>query len=78
MSESQLDVIGRPVNEGDAVVFSHHHTLYVGKVTKLLPKQLRVVPIGTQYRSEEGFLKYSEQCALIGGPDLTMWILKKG
>jgi hypothetical protein len=74
------DCLGRSVNEGDHVAFSHHNTLYVGKVIKMTPKQVRVVPIGADYcyRREEGMLKYTTQCCLVGGPELTYHILKNG
>jgi len=51
--------------------------LMVGKVTKITPKQVRVIPLMTRYRMETGYLKYTNQCVLIGGPELTMWILKQ-
>jgi hypothetical protein len=70
------DILGREVKEDDAVAFTHHNTLYIGKVIKVTPKQVRVVPLLTQYRSETGYLKYTNQCVLIGGPDLTMHLLK--
>ena len=70
------DVLGREVKLEDYVAFSHHNTLYVGKVTKVTPKQVRVVPLGAKgYRAEEGFLKYTTQCCLVGGPELTYHIL---
>jgi len=31
----------------------------------------------TRYRMDIGYLKYTNQCVLIGGPELTMWILKQ-
>lgn len=71
-----LDLLGREVKEDDAVAFTHHNTLYVGKVIKVTPKQVRVVPLLSKYRSENGYLKYTNQCVLIGGPDLTMHLLK--
>ena len=74
--EDHRDLLGREVHEDDAVAFSHHNTLYVGKVIKITPKQVRVVPMLTNYRSDKGYLKYTNQCVLIGGPDLTMHLLK--
>lgn len=74
--EDHKDLLGREVHEGDCVAFSHHNTLYVGKVIKVTPKQVRVVPMLTNYRSDTGYLKYTSQCVLIGGPDLTMHLLK--
>lgn len=74
--EDHRDLLGRTVCEDDAVAFTHHNTLYVGKVIKITPKQVRVVPLLTNYRSDKGYLKYTNQCVLIGGPDLTAHLLK--
>jgi len=76
--ELHNDLLGRDVVEGDAVAFTHQNSLMVGKVVKITPKQVRVIPLMTTgYRRESGYLKYTNQCVLIGGPDLTMWILKQ-
>jgi hypothetical protein len=74
--EDHRDLLGRVVAEDDAVAFTHHNTLYVGKVIKITPKQVRVVPLLSKYRSDKGYLKYTNQCVLIGGPDLTAHLLK--
>lgn len=74
--EDHRDLLGREVSEDDAVAFTHHNTLYVGKVIKITPKQVRVVPLLSKYRSDKGYLKYTNQCVLIGGPDLTAHLLK--
>ena len=74
--DQHKDLLGRTVCEDDAVAFTHHNTLYVGKVIKITPKQVRVVPLLSKYRQDEGYLKYTNQCVLIGGPDLTLHLLK--
>jgi hypothetical protein len=74
--EQHLDLLGREVNIDDAVAFTHHNTLYVGKVIKVTPKQVRVIDMLSKYRNDTGYLKYTNQCVLIGGPDLTMHLLK--
>lgn len=76
LHEEHRDLLGREVNEGDAVAYTHHNSLYVGKVIKVTPKQVRVVPLLSKYRAETGYLKYTNQCVLIGGPDLTAHLLK--
>jgi hypothetical protein len=78
LPEEHLDLLGREVKIDDHVAFSHHNTLYVGRVIKITPKQVRVVPIGTRYRQDDGYLKYTSQCCLVGGPELTFHILKNG
>jgi hypothetical protein len=78
MSEEQHhDLLGREVRVDDTVAFVHTNSMYVGKVIKVTPKQVRIVPMLTKYREHSGYLKYTSQCVLIGGSDLTMWILKK-
>jgi hypothetical protein len=75
--ELHNDLLGRDVFEGDAVAFTHQNSLMVGKVVKITPKQVRVVSLMTPKYRDSGYLKYPNQCVLIGGPDLTMWILKQ-
>jgi hypothetical protein len=70
------DLLGRPVGLDDSVAFVHHNQMIVGKVIKVTPKQVRVVPLISNYRSETGYLKYTKQCVLVGGPDLTLHLLK--
>ena len=78
LHEEHKDCLGREVKVDDHVAFSHHNTLYVGKVIKVTPKQVRVVPIMSGYRQSDGYLKYTTQCCLVGGPELTYHILKNG
>jgi hypothetical protein len=76
LAEEHKDLLGREVHENDAVAYTHHNQLYVGKVIKITPKQVRVVPLLSTYRGDTGYLKYTNQCVLIGGPDLTAHLLK--
>ena len=74
--EEHKDLLGREVKVDDYVAFTHHNSLYVGQVIKVTPKQVRVVPVGHGYWRTEGMLKYTSQCCLVGGPELTYHILK--
>jgi hypothetical protein len=76
LHEDHRDLLGREVNEGDAVAYTHHNSLYVGKVIKITPKQVRVIDMLSNYRQDQGYLKYTNQCVLIGGPELTAHLLK--
>lgn len=76
--EEHKDLLGRQVKIEDYVAFTHHNSLYVGQVIKVTPKQVRVRPLGTNYRQDDGLLKYTAQCCLVGGPELTFHILKHG
>ena len=71
-----LDLLGREVKEDDTVAFVHHNSMYVGKVIKVTPRQVRVVPMLTTYRQDKGYLKYTSQCVLVGGPELTAHLLR--
>ena len=70
------DIFGREIAVGDAVAFPHANQLYIGTVIKISPKQIRVVPVVGGYRAHEGYLKYANQCVLVDGPQVTMYILK--
>lgn len=75
-ADEHKDLLGRLVQLDDTVAFVHHNAMYVGKVTKVTPKQVRVVPMLTKYRQDTGYLKYTSQCVLVGGPDLTAHLLR--
>jgi hypothetical protein len=73
------DILSRPVSVDDTVAFSNHNSLEIGRIVKVTNKQIRVVPLLGRYSADfPGYLKYSSQCVLVGGPDLTMWMLKTG
>jgi hypothetical protein len=78
LPEDHRDLLGREVKVDDYVGFCHHNSLYVGRVIKITPKQVRVIDLLSKYRDETGYLKYTSQCVLVGGPELTYMILKHG
>lgn len=67
------DCLGRLLKLGDCVAVAHHNQLIVAKVTKLNPKMIKVVELGTKYKHELN--KYSSECALLEGPDVSMYLL---
>lgn len=77
--ESHKDLLGREVKEEDYVAFSHKNYLMVGKVIKITPKQVRVKSFerGCSYKKDFTYLKYTNQCVLVGGPELVAHILKE-
>ena len=71
------DILGQPLTEGCHVAMSHHNQMMLGKIIKLNPKMLRIVPIGRKmYRSEEGYLIYGNQTVRLDGPDALAYILR--
>jgi len=70
------DRLGRLLKIGDCVVYPSHNSLSVGTVKKLNPKMVKVVPVGTKYRSD-GSNKYPQDVVIVEGPEVTMYLLKK-
>lgn len=69
------DRLGRVLAVGDCVVYPSHNSLSVGTVTKLNPKMVKVVPVGTKYR-HYGSNKYPQDIVRVEGPEVTMYLLK--
>ena len=69
------DCLGRLLKVGDCVAVAHHNQLMIGTVKKLNPKMIKVARVGASPRSS-GYNKYPSECALLEGPDVTMFLLK--
>jgi hypothetical protein len=73
------DILGQPLSEGCHVAMTCRNQMMIGKIIKMNPKMLRVIPIGktfSTYRSEEGYLVYGSQTVRLDGPDALAYILK--
>lgn len=68
------DLLGQPLSVGDAVVFPSSNTMYVGTVTKLNPKMIKVRRVG---RSKWEQNKYPQDLVRVSGPEVTMYLLTK-
>jgi hypothetical protein len=77
MSEEVVhrDRLNRLLKIGDCVAYPSHNSLAIGTVKKLNPKMVKVVPLGTKYRSD-GTNKYPQDLVLLDGPEVTMYLLK--
>ena len=69
------DIFGKEIAVGDSVVYSQYNTLYVGFVSKLNTKMIRVSPVKSLGR-DKGHLKYSHECMWVDGAQVTWYILK--
>ena len=69
------DILGQPLAVGDAVVYPSSNTMYVGTVTKLNPKMVKVKRVGKGRGWEQN--KYPEDLARVSGPEVTMYLLTK-
>lgn len=68
------DILGQPLDVGDAVVFPSSNSMYVGMITKLNPKMVKVKRVGTKYSWEQN--KYPADLAKVSGAEVTMYLLK--
>ena len=68
------DLLGQPIIEGDCVVFPSSNTMYVGTVTKLNPKMIKVKSVGTKYSWEQN--KYPSDIVKVHGEEVTMYLLR--
>ena len=69
------DRLGRELKIGDCVVYPSHNSLSVGTVKKLNPKMVKVMPVGTKYRST-GSNTYPNDIVVVEGVEVTMYLLR--
>lgn len=67
------DILGQPLMVGDAVVFPSSNSMYIGTITKLNPKMIKVKRVGS-YNWEQN--KYPDDLVRVHGPEVTMYLLK--
>lgn len=72
------DILGQPLTEGCHVAMSHKNTMMIGKITKINPKMLRVMPVKATrtYGDWDGYLVYGNQMVRLDGPDALAYILR--
>lgn len=68
------DILGQPLAIGDCVVFPYTNSMYVGTVTKLNPKMVKVRRVGKSRGWEQN--KYPQDLARVSGAEVTMYLLK--
>lgn len=75
---SHKDKLGQPIEEGMHVVACHRNSIYICKVTKVHPKQLRIHSVSKKgYGSDSaGWLVYPFETVILSGPDALAYILK--
>jgi len=69
------DILGQPLSIGDCVVYPSMNTMYVGTITKLNPKMVKVKRVGAKYHTREQN-KYPADLAKVSGAEVTMYLLK--
>lgn len=73
IAEAHLDLLRRPLKEGDCVAVSHRNQLMIATVKKLHPKMVTVKTLGKRSSSHR---KYASECVLLEGPAVTVFLLK--
>jgi hypothetical protein len=69
------DKLGRTINEGDFVAFPQSNSLYVGKITKLNPKMVKVLELP---RAKMDYNKYPTDVVKLEPSDMTWFMIKNG
>ena len=71
---THYDCVGNSLKIGDCIAVAHHNELLVAVIKKMNPKMVKVAILKKGYKRE--YNKYPEQCALLEGPQVTMFMLK--
>ncbi len=69
------DKLGRVINVGDFVAFPQSNMLYVGKITKINPKMVKVLSLP---KARSDYNKYPEDVVRLEASDMTWFMLKNG
>ncbi len=78
MAKAQIvhkDILGQDLIEGNYVAASHHNSMYICRVIKITPKQIRIVNVKSNSRLDTGWLKYSSETVKLSGEDAMAFIL---
>lgn len=69
------DQLGRLLKLGDCVAYPAGNSLVIGVIRKLNPKMIGVTKVGKRgWGSEKN--KYPQDCVLLDGPEVTMFLIK--
>ena len=69
------DKLGRVINVDDFVAFPQSNTLYVGKITKINPKMVKVLKLPG---AKSDYNKYPADIVKLEASDMTWYMLKNG
>jgi len=69
------DKLGRTIQVGDFVAYPQSNSLYVGKITKLNPKMVKVLQLP---KAKSDYNKYPSDVVRLDASDMTWYMLKNG
>ena len=70
------DRLGRLLKIDDCVAYPSGNTMIIGKVKKINPKMIGVSALGKQRTWGSAKNKYPEDCVLLEGPEVTMFLIR--
>jgi hypothetical protein len=77
IAHNHMDKLGQPLAEGDCVAYPQSNTLYIGTITNLNPKMVKVVQVGAKsWYGTAGTNKYPNDLVKLDGESVTMYLLK--
>ena len=68
------DKLNRVLTADQVVVFSHHNHLYIGRITKLTPKMVRIRFLG--HKTKLVVVKYPNDVIRLDESDVSWYLLK--
>lgn len=89
MSEEVIhyDRLGNKLKIDDYVAFTSQNSLKIGLIIKLNPKTVQILHIDPKTSRRQSYIwppkgsktnKYPEECVIVSGPLVTMYLLKEG
>jgi hypothetical protein len=72
------DLLGRPIALGSTVAYPFHNSLTIGRVIKLNNKMIKVVNVKAKSAyGRAGVNKYPQDCVVVDGAEVTMYLLRQ-
>jgi len=71
------DLLGRAIALDSVVAYPSSNSLLIGRVTKLNNKMIKVANVNAKSAyARAGINKYPQDCVVVDGADVTMYLLK--
>jgi hypothetical protein len=72
------DLLGRAITMDSVVAYPSSNSLLIGQVVKLNNKMIKVVNVSAKTEwSCRGVNKYPQDCVVVDGADVTMYLLRR-
>ena len=72
------DLLGRAITLDSMVAYPSSNSLLIGRVVKLNNKMIKVVNVSAKSTwARRGINKYPQDCVVVDGADVTMYLLRQ-